>query len=356
MQDEGHVRPRPPNPTVLAVMFRASRPKAAPRPVPASLTPRTRLLRLGWWPAWAVLIVSLGLHLLSGEFSRLEQDAAFTLIILVSMALGRLHPLSGILLFYAALAPFALWIDQLHGVGWALTPDLGGYTAVLILPAALAAVYFGFRGTVVFLLYSLVVGTLALPLDPTHLSGVAWNVLLALGLGGLGDWLLRGAGREMVELRRSALLDPLTGLANRRAFDHALDQAWASRPDLAVVLLDLDGLKGVNDTRGHAAGDELLREFAQALQRHLGTETMAFRLGGDEYAVLCEVDDLPTVQKAVGAAVLQVQQAGFLEVGASVGSASAAEVRSSGALVRLADERMYTEKRGKPQRRTQMPA
>ncbi|WP_216322654.1 GGDEF domain-containing protein [Deinococcus aestuarii] len=322
-----------------------------PSALPPS-TPRARLLRLGWWPAWAVLIVSLALHLLPGEFSRLGQDAAFALILLVSMAVGRGHPLSGAVLFYAALAPFALWIDQLHGVGGALTPDLGGYTAVLILPAALAAVYFGFRGVVVFLVYSLTVGTLALPLDPKHLSGVAWNVLLALGLGWLGDWLLRGSGREMVELRRSALLDPLTGLANRRAFDHALDQAWATRPNLAVVLLDLDGLKGVNDTRGHAAGDELLRGFAQALQRHLGTEMTAFRLGGDEYAVLCEVEDLTAVQGAVRSAVLGVQQAGFQEVGASVGSATALEVRSSGALVRLADERMYTEKRGKPQRRT----
>lgn len=316
------------------------------------MTPRARLLRLRWWPAWAVLIASLGLHLLSGEFSRLWHDVAFALIILVSMTVGRIHPPAGVVLFFAALAPFALWIARTQGVGWALSPDFGGYTAVLILPAALTTIYFGFQGVVLFLLYALGVGLLALPLDPRQLTGVAWNVLLALALGWQTDWLLRGAGQAMAELRRSALLDPLTGLANRRAFDNALDQAWAARPELAVVLLDLDGLKGVNDVRGHAAGDELLRAFAQALRRHLGPETAAFRLGGDEYAVLCEVADLTDICTAVRSAVLQVQQAEFPEIGASVGSATAAEVSSSGALVRLADERMYIEKRAKPQRRT----
>lgn len=254
-------------------------------------TPRAQLLRLGWWPAWAILGISVGLHLLSGDFPRLWHDLAYALIVGLSVTLGRVHPCAGVLLFYAALAPFALWIDQVHGVGWALSPDLGGYTAIL--PAAAAAVYFGFRGTVLFLLYALVVGALAFPFEPKHLTGAAWNVLLALGLGWQADWLLRGADRAMRELRRSALLDSLTGLGNRRAFDAALDHAWASsRDDLAVVLLDLDGLKGVNDRQGHAAGDELLRVFADALRTRLGPGETAFRLGGDEYVVLCEMNDL----------------------------------------------------------------
>lgn len=67
--------------------------------------------------------------------------------------------------------------------------------------------------------------------------------------------------------------------------------------------------------------------------------------------VLCEVERLPAVGEAIRGAVIEVQQAGFLEIGASVGSAAATEVGSGGALVRLADERMYREKRGKPRRR-----
>lgn len=184
---------------------------------------------------------------------------------------------------------------------------------------------------------------------------------IAAGLAGGLLGYLRELRSRLVDQQRQltyqATHDALTGLGNRRAFDTALDAAWATRgTNLAVVLLDLDGFKSVNDLQGHAAGDEVLRGFAQALREQLGTGTTAFRLGGDEYAVLCEVEDLTAVQVAVREAVIKVQQAGFVEIGASVGSATAAEASSGGALVRLADERMYQEKRGKPSRRTQVPA
>ncbi|WP_102126533.1 GGDEF domain-containing protein [Deinococcus planocerae] len=325
-------------------------------PAAAPATPRDRLLRLGWRPAWALLPFSAALHLLDGNLTGLWGDALYAGIVLLSAWLGRRRPEWGLVCFYAALPPLLAWLSGGQGLGRGLSPDLTGYSAALILPALTGALYFRFRGVLLFLLYALGVGGLALPVGAAHLSGAAWNVLLALGLGGQTAWLVRGADRAVAGLRRSAFVDPLTGLANRRAFDTALDEAWAgARADLAVVLLDLDGLKGVNDGRGHAAGDELLRGFAAALGTRLGPGETAYRLGGDEYAVLCGVGRVRAVQGAVRGAVIEVQQSGFLEIGASVGSAEAAEAGSSGALVRLADERMYTEKRGKPQRRTQLP-
>lgn len=87
------------------------------------------------------------------------------------------------------------------------------------------------------------------------------------------------------ELDAAARRDPLTGLANRRAFDEALTSASASG-GFALLLLDLDGFKAVNDRFGHAAGDELLRQVTERLSSVVRTSDVLARLGGDEFAVI----------------------------------------------------------------------
>ncbi len=92
------------------------------------------------------------------------------------------------------------------------------------------------------------------------------------------------------QLRFLADHDALTGLLNRRRFEEEVAAAavYAARYDgrLAVLLLDLDHFKDVNDTRGHASGDQLIRSIAQSLREELGSEGVLARLGGDEFAVL----------------------------------------------------------------------
>ena len=88
---------------------------------------------------------------------------------------------------------------------------------------------------------------------------------------------------QVRELDLAARFDPLTGLANRRAFFGALE---ASGPG-AVLYCDLDRFKPVNDTLGHAAGDELLRHVARRLEAAVREGDVVARLGGDEFAVLC---------------------------------------------------------------------
>lgn len=94
------------------------------------------------------------------------------------------------------------------------------------------------------------------------------------------------------ELQLMALTDSLTGLANRRAFMNRLDQshAQAIRHDspICVLFCDVDHFKTINDTYGHAAGDDVLREVAIRLQGHFRAEDTVGRLGGDEFAVICE--------------------------------------------------------------------
>jgi diguanylate cyclase (GGDEF)-like protein/PAS domain S-box-containing protein len=93
-------------------------------------------------------------------------------------------------------------------------------------------------------------------------------------------------------LQEAALRDPLTGLANRTLLADRLRQALArghrTGQDLAVLFLDLDGFKHVNDTGGHAAGDKVLQVTAQRLQAALRPEDSVARVGGDEFVVLVE--------------------------------------------------------------------
>jgi diguanylate cyclase (GGDEF)-like protein/PAS domain S-box-containing protein len=106
-----------------------------------------------------------------------------------------------------------------------------------------------------------------------------------------------GVGREVTELRRAerelehyASHDPLTGLPNRRQLQNELRSAIAHAAEtgdgIAVLYLDLDGFKEVNDRGGHNAGDRLLREVAQRLQQGLRQGDLVARFGGDEFVAL----------------------------------------------------------------------
>ena len=93
------------------------------------------------------------------------------------------------------------------------------------------------------------------------------------------------------DLSRLAYTDPLTGLANRALFAEKVTEAQRrvrGGGRLAVLLLDLDGFKAVNDSLGHAAGDRLLRQLAERLRAAVAPSDMVARLGGDEFAVLVE--------------------------------------------------------------------
>ena len=91
---------------------------------------------------------------------------------------------------------------------------------------------------------------------------------------------------ENARLSRDVHLDPLTGLANRRGFDAWLRQPPATSSLAAVVLVDVDDFKSVNDAFGHSVGDEVLRQVARLVARHVRAGDMALRLGGDEFAVV----------------------------------------------------------------------
>jgi diguanylate cyclase (GGDEF)-like protein/PAS domain S-box-containing protein len=154
-------------------------------------------------------------------------------------------------------------------------------------------------------------------------------------------------------LRQLALHDPLTGLANRILINQRIDAAvTACEPDdpgVAVLLLDLDGFKTVNDSFGHAVGDELLLAVARRIRSCLRDGDIAARLGGDEFALLLErIDSAETL--AVSHRVLDALSAPFsLRRGQVVVTASVGVVHASGQvadhdMLRDADVAMYKAK------------
>lgn len=98
---------------------------------------------------------------------------------------------------------------------------------------------------------------------------------------------LAATNGELVEVRSAASHDPLTGLANRRGIADGLADRMASGDSWALILLDLDGFKPVNDTHGHAAGDLVLVETARRLATVIDPAAdLVGRLGGDEFVIL----------------------------------------------------------------------
>jgi diguanylate cyclase (GGDEF)-like protein len=147
--------------------------------------------------------------------------------------------------------------------------------------------------------------------------------------------------------------DSLTGLANRLHLSTRIDSAVAElmpeAPGVALLLLDLDGFKAVNDSFGHATGDELLIMVARRLRRSLRTTDLAARLGGDEFAIL--LDDVDEHQALVAAQRLLtgvnapfVLSRGTVAISASIGLVHAVDDRDAVDLMRDADVAMYRAK------------
>jgi diguanylate cyclase (GGDEF)-like protein/PAS domain S-box-containing protein len=149
---------------------------------------------------------------------------------------------------------------------------------------------------------------------------------------------------------------PLTGLPNRLLLmgrlEHALDQSRRSRSGVAVLFIDLDGFKDVNDTFGHAAGDRILISAARRLSEQLRRGDTAAHLGGDEFVVVVERIYRPTaaatVARKLAAALSAPLEEGGREVvlGASIGiSLFPGDADAPEALIGLADQAMYRAKR-----------
>lgn len=149
--------------------------------------------------------------------------------------------------------------------------------------------------------------------------------------------------------QHEASTDALTGLANRRALSSELAARLALRDETrpcVLALFDLDGFKHYNDCFGHPAGDALLQRLGGNLAVHLGSRGTAYRMGGDEFCVLLDIDGSADVDVASAAGALSEHGEGFA-IGCSYGFVTLpAEAHEIEDALRIADQRMYAQKRG----------
>ncbi|MBA2274725.1 MAG: EAL domain-containing protein [Actinobacteria bacterium] len=191
----------------------------------------------------------------------------------------------------------------------------------------------------VWVLTSVAVAT-APPADPPHLVAFFQDIT--------------ELKKIQAELSRQSLHDSLTGLPNRILFldrlDIALSRLGRRSGLVAILFIDLDRFKGVNDSLGHQAGDELLKGVAGRLQAHLRPGDTAARFGGDEFIVLCDdIDDRGTIREIaerISATIITpfalVQ--GDVRVTASIGVAISGAQEKAVDLIQRADGAMYLAK------------
>lgn len=184
---------------------------------------------------------------------------------------------------------------------------------------------------------------------------VALSYVFALLLGLLTAWLVR-AHQQVLAL---ASHDRLTGLPNRRLFEDRLSQAvlaaYRDRRAGALLLIDLDGFKSINDTKGHGCGDQVLVRVGQRLAGLARANDTAARLGGDEFALVLNAVSSPEAAMEVAQRVIAdmgapigLDNGEHVAIGASVGVAvfqgDAAEPLP--ALIDRTDQALYASKRG----------
>ena len=258
-------------------------------------------LRVAWWLTITIVLLGVGI---SDSFGS-QQAPIFVLGGAGVLAVVVFHELAGTRRRSTALrlgelvAAIGLVAGLLSLTGFASSP----FAMLFALVAVAAALGFGPRAGLTAAALATVAFAVVLLADPVLASYGADDVLrLSFGLG--ATWLLafisiahadrqRRAMQHAIELSRT---DPLTGLFNRSQLFATLEQevSRTRRSDrgFCVLMVDLDGLKAVNDTGGHLRGDQVLRGLGSVISGSIRTVDSAYRFGGDEFVVLLPETDI----------------------------------------------------------------
>ncbi|HET9732508.1 MAG TPA: GGDEF domain-containing protein [Acidimicrobiales bacterium] len=194
---------------------------------------------------------------------------------------------------------------------------------------------------------------MATPHSPWAIPSAIYAIPIFVLVGETISWVSTQLAATRADLARLAYTDTLTGLANRAGFYRHLDRAWSRAQrhghDLAVLFIDLDGFKALNDAFGHRVGDEVLATVGSLIRTAVRTGDEVARLGGDEFAVVAEHVEGPLGASLLAARVLSAITDASCAAGplsASVGVAvGPMGVMGADELVRHSDVTMYQAKR-----------
>jgi diguanylate cyclase (GGDEF)-like protein len=245
--------------------------------------------------------------------------------------------------------------------GWSLAQPAAALAVLACTATAVTGGYIAFFHRPKILLFN---GLVSVAVTTTAVLRLAREADIATAVTGF--WLISflnlwvplaiwGMSHAMGLYAQRSEVDALTGLLNRRAFAEAVETRLATPPSshthLAVVMVDLDDFKCINDTHGHAVGDRTLRAVAELLREHAPADAAVCRAGGEEFlvALTCITSDVKPLTERFCAAVARLAP----PVTASIGTASAdlqLLTRSEGAgfleeLITIADGAMYAAKR-----------
>ena len=240
------------------------------------------------------------------------------------------------------------------------------YWLILALISSIASMRSGFRPARYFVfafIALLIPGMFILPANVGLLPDLVRNSELFTLYGGTFDAILLAlaladririlaiekdqALQSMQTMLAMTRTDHLTAIANRHAFDQDFTQAFEQpapetiHPETILYLIDLDGMKRINDTEGHLRGDQLLRTFANHLSKLAVNDRKVYRIGGDEFTIVAHANGEEVITPAIARIEEQLHQDGFEGVGISYGIASTNECKSANDMITLADTRMY---------------
>ncbi len=244
-----------------------------------------------WWCAVGNAVCAIPIEAFFGSSSDWARWAAYVALVAVSFAVSKRTVWAGVLMHLVGGMGLALWLlldpvsyaARLHigmlGFGVMIAPILAGLGVFLGAWGALIGVILGWASLITLSVFG--------GFDLGLVAFVGFEVVV-VSLTGLGAHRLMVSLEEARRsLERAALIDDLTELGNRRALSTEFERyvALASRRGAALIVTswDVNDLKRINDSMGHAVGDAYLKRFARALQASARLEDAFFRVGGDEF-------------------------------------------------------------------------
>jgi diguanylate cyclase (GGDEF)-like protein len=257
-------------------------------------------LRVVWWLTVTIVLLGVGI---SGSFTD-DSAPIFVLGAAALVAVVLFHELpgvyrSGLLRIAELVAATALIAGLLALTGFASSP----FAMLFALVAVAAALAYGPRAGLAAAVLAMVSFAAVLYADP-QLDSYGPADALRLSVGLVATWLLAFVAVAYAARQRRAIAtvlalsrtDPLTGLFNRSQLFVTLDQEVSrtrrSERGFCVLMIDLDGLKAVNDSLGHLRGDEVLRALGNVIRHSIRAVDSAYRYGGDEFVVLLPETDI----------------------------------------------------------------